>query len=470
MAGGSRPTRARKWIERLLQDADVRLDGKRPCDIIVRDERLFDRVARFGTLGLGEAYMEGWWDSPSLDQMFTRAIRAKLEGRVGMNLANFILTARHRLFNMQSRSRAPMVARRHYDFGNPMFEAMLGPTMNYSCAWWSGLDEVKKKKAGVRATARARRRIRRQRMLAGEGREGGLPQNVRGPYRELDNAGAPGTPAPVTPRDPHALPGCYPVGHLAEMLDAAQKAKMDLICRKLGLMPGMTVLDIGCGWGGLARYMARNCGCNVTAISISRNQIEWARTRGDDWPGDDAERLKDPDYIAPGSIKWLLGDYRDLTGSFDRIVSVGMFEHVGRKNYRTYFRKARKLIKPDGLFLLHTIGTLAMRAGCDPWISRYIFPNGQLPSMDAITKALAGLFVVEDWHNLGADYDPTLMAWHERFENGLLRGDFRLTDYEARMFRYYLLSCAAAFRARDIEVWQIILSPEGVPGGYDAVR
>lgn len=405
--------RARKWVEELLAHADIRLDGGRPFDIRVHDERLFDRVAQAGTLGAGEAYMEGWWDSEALDRTFARAISAGLENKLRLNLTTLALALRHTLFNMQSSRRAPMVARRHYDFGNELFEAMLGPNMNYSCAWWSGLDEVRQKKAA----------------------------------------------APAPGARPDALPACYPAQPGA-LLEEAQNAKMELICQKLRLAPGMEVLDIGCGWGSLARYMASQYGCNVTGISVSRNQIEWAKQR----------KLEPDGSVTPGRLTWILGDYRDLRGEFDRIVSVGMFEHVGSKNYRRYFRTARALLKPGGLFLLHTIGSLSLRAGCDPWISRYIFPNGQLPTLDAIVRACRGLFVLEDCHNLGADYDPTLMAWHERFAEGLESGAFDLTDAEARMFRYYLLTCAAAFRCRDIELWQLILSPEGVAGGYEGVR
>ncbi|WP_206214901.1 MULTISPECIES: cyclopropane-fatty-acyl-phospholipid synthase [unclassified Desulfovibrio] len=422
MKGYSKNPRARQWVEELLAHADIRLDGGRPFDIRVHDERLFDRVAQAGTLGAGEAYMEGWWDCEALDRMFARAISAGLETKVSRNLTTLALALRHTLFNMQSRRRAPMVARRHYDFGNELFEAMLGPSMNYSCAWWSGLEEVRCKKR-ARATSRA------------------------------------GSPAAGPDVSPDMLPACYPEQPGA-LLEAAQNAKMELICQKLQLAPGMEVLDIGCGWGSLARYMAREYGCHVTGISISRNQIEWAKRR----------ELAPDGPVTPGRLTWILGDYRELRGEFDRIVSVGMFEHVGRKNYRRYFRTARGLLKADGLFLLHTIGSISQRAGCDPWISRYIFPNGQLPTLDAIVRACHGLFVLEDCHNLGADYDPTLMAWHERFEEGLSAGAFDLTEAEARMFRYYLLTCAAAFRCRDIELWQIILSPGGVAAGYDGVR
>ncbi len=236
-------------------------------------------------------------------------------------------------------------------------------------------------------------------------------------------------------------------------LDEAQTAKMELICRKLGLEKGMRVLDIGCGWGGLCRYMSDRCVADVTGISIASEQIRYAKEH-------------DPE----GRVSWICDDYRSLEGQYDRIVSVGMFEHVGRKNYGHYMQKARSLLKSDGLFLLHSIGSNYQKAGVDPWFNKYIFPNGMLPSPTSLTKAFAGVFVLEDWDNFGADYDRTLMAWHERFEKGLAEGGFHCEEEVRRMYRYYLLSCAAAFRARDIQLWQLVLSPHGVDGGYRSVR
>ncbi|HIV99713.1 MAG TPA: cyclopropane fatty acyl phospholipid synthase [Candidatus Desulfovibrio intestinipullorum] len=239
----------------------------------------------------------------------------------------------------------------------------------------------------------------------------------------------------------------------ASTLEEAQTAKMELICRKLDLQPGMKVLDIGCGWGGLCRYMHEHYQADVTGISVASEQIRYAKEH-------------DPEQ----AIHWLCDDYRNLTGSYDRIVSVGMFEHVGRKNYATYMQKVRSLLKKDGLFLLHTIGANYQKSGADPWINKYIFPNGMLPAPVSLSKAFSGLFVLEDWHNFGADYDRTLMAWYERFEKGLKEGGFTCHEEVRRMYRYYLLSCAGAFRARDIQLWQLVLSPHGVDGGYRGVR
>ena len=239
----------------------------------------------------------------------------------------------------------------------------------------------------------------------------------------------------------------------AETLDEAQRNKMDLICRKLDLKEGMSVLDIGCGWGGLSLYMAKEYGVKVTGVTISTEQLAYAREH-------DAGHL----------VNWLLQDYRSMEGQFDRIVSVGMFEHVGRKNYDIFMKTTKRLLKPSGLFLLHTIGNSKKKTGTDPWINKYIFPNGMLPSPVCVAKAITGLYVMEDWHNFGADYDKTLMAWHQRFEEGYAEGAFQCSERVRRMYRYYLLSCAGAFRARDIQLWQIVLSPEGVEGGYCCQR
>ena len=166
----------------------------------------------------------------------------------------------------------------------------------------------------------------------------------------------------------------------------------------------------------------------------------------------------------------ILGDYRSLTGQFDRIYSLGMFEHVGVRNYRTFFEKARRLLAPDGLFLLHTIGGNVSVVANDPWIERYIFPNSMLPSMAQIATACEGLFVIEDWHNFGADYDTTLLAWYRNFERAWPRLESRYGDRFRRMWRYYLLTSAGTFRARQNQLWQVVLSPRGVARGYRSVR
>ncbi|EHJ92779.1 cyclopropane fatty acyl phospholipid synthase [Vreelandella boliviensis] len=239
----------------------------------------------------------------------------------------------------------------------------------------------------------------------------------------------------------------------AKTLDEAQEAKLDLICRKLELKPGMRVLDIGCGWGSFMAYAAEHYGVECVGLTISKEQAEYGK------------QLMQSEL----PVEFRLKDYRDETEQFDRIVSVGMFEHVGRKNYREYMSVANRCLKDDGLFLLHTIGKNVRNTSPDPWIDKYIFPNGELPALSQVTNAAESLFVVEDVHNFGADYDRTLMAWHDNFEANWPQFKDQFSERFYRMWRYYLLSCAGAFRARDIQLWQFVLSKKGVIGGYDRV-
>lgn len=235
----------------------------------------------------------------------------------------------------------------------------------------------------------------------------------------------------------------------ADNLAQAQENKLDLICKKLQLKPGMRLLDIGCGWGSLMGFAAEHYDVHCVGVTISKEQAEWAR------------------QAYPGlSLEFRLQDYRELDERFDRIASVGMFEHVGRKNLRTYMEVAHRCLADDGIFLLHTIGKNQRKTTPDPWIDRYIFPNGDLPSITQIGEAIDGLFVTEDLHNFGADYDKTLMAWHHNFEEAWPRFKSRLGDRFYRMWRYYLLSCAGAFRARDIQLWQWVFTRNGLEGGY----
>jgi len=239
----------------------------------------------------------------------------------------------------------------------------------------------------------------------------------------------------------------------AQDLEQAQEHKLAMICRKLELQPGETLLDIGCGWGGLARYAAEHHGVRVTGVTISKEQFALAQERCAGLP-----------------VTLLLQDYRSLQGRFDKIVSVGMFEHVGLKNYPTYFDTAHRLLAPDGLFLLHTIGVDRRAPHTDPWIERYIFPNGKLPSPAELGDAVEGRFIVEDWHNFGPDYDRTLMAWAERFEAAWPRLAAGYDEAFRRMFRYYLLSCAGFFRSRQGQLWQLVLSRPERRGVYRSFR
>jgi cyclopropane-fatty-acyl-phospholipid synthase len=238
----------------------------------------------------------------------------------------------------------------------------------------------------------------------------------------------------------------------AKTLDQAQIAKFDLICRKLELKPGMRLLDIGCGWGGLLRYAAKNYGIIGTGISPADNQIELAQAKNG--------KLK---------IEYLQMDYRDLSGKFDRIVSVGMMEHVGPKNLETFFNKCISLLAPDGMMLHHTIASNETKQVTDPFFDRYIFPGGVLPSLAQISKAVEKKVIIEDVHNFGPDYEKTLLAWHARINKRWSE----IPNYDERfrrMWNYYLLSSAAGFRARHIQLLQVVFRPMTSRGAYKAVR
>jgi cyclopropane-fatty-acyl-phospholipid synthase len=368
---------SRTFFSDTLRNADIQIDGSRPQDLIAHDERLFDRVIRYGSLGLGEAYMEGWWDAPALDTFFHKVLSARLQNVVKINLASIIAITKAFLINLQSSARAFKVGEVHYDLGNDLYEAMLDSRMVYTCGYWKE----------------------------------------------------------------------------AKTLDEAQEAKLDLVCRKIGLKQGDHILDIGCGWGSFAKFAAEKYGASVVGITISKEQAVLAKERCKGLP-----------------VEIRVQDYRDVDEKFDHIISLGMFEHVGVKNYRTYFMVASRCLKENGLFLLHTIGGNESRLTSDSWIGKYIFPGGVIPSVAQIGKALEGLFVMEDWHNFGPDYDKTLVAWFQNFDTAWPALRAKYGDRFYRMWKYYLLSCAGAFRAREVSLWQIVLSPHGVPGGYTSVR
>ncbi|MES2998545.1 MAG: cyclopropane fatty acyl phospholipid synthase [Pseudomonadota bacterium] len=375
---------AKKWVQELLFSAGIELNGKSPADIQVHNEKFYVRILKDPILGLGETYVEKWWDCEHLDQFFYYLLRANLAEKIKKDkhfLYYILKTKLREIFmsgwNLQAKSRAFEVGRQHYDKGNALYQAMLDKSLTYSCAYWKGCSN----------------------------------------------------------------------------LDEAQQAKLALICEKLQLKPGMHVLDIGCGWGGFCRYAAENYGVSVLGVTVSKEQYQYAK-----------------DFCRGFPVEICLLDYRAVQGSFDRICSIGMFEHVGPKNYHSYMRLAHRCLKKGGLFLLHTIGSNVSQHHPNPWIHKYIFPNGVLPSIQQIGKACEHFFVMEDWHNFGSYYDQTLMAWYANFARNWnsLQKYYNQTFY--RMWKYYLLASAGAFRARDIQLWQIIFSKDGIINGYDSIR
>lgn len=377
------PINNKEKIEQALKRADIIIDGNRPWDIQIHRPEFYDRALKNLSLGLGESYMDGWWDCENLDEFFFRMLRhvdAKNIYRpvvIARFLASYFLT------NQQNKFRSMRVAEQHYNLDNVLYRHMLGETMAYTCGYWKE----------------------------------------------------------------------------AASLDDAQNAKYDLICRKLNLQKGDKVLELGCGWGGFARYAAQHYSAELTSINISSEQVKYAREICVGFPVTIFEcDYRDVDTYNPNRV------------SFDKVVSIGMCEHVGYKNYPVLMDIVRQNVKEDGLFLLHTIGKNATTYFSDPWITKYIFPGGMLPSIAQLSKAAERRFIIEDLHNIGSDYDKTLMAWDHNFVTSWPQLQSNYDERFYRMWRYYLLSCAGAFRSRDLQLWQLVMSPKGVLNGYASLR
>ncbi len=364
-------------VKKLLAHTDIVINGANPWDIQVHDQRFYKRVIGGAEMGIGESYMDGWWDCDELDTLITKLLRGGLQDTVKRDWSILLPIVLGAIFNRQNIRRAKIVGRTHYDLGNDLFERMLDPLMNYSCGYWAKADN----------------------------------------------------------------------------LEQAQIDKLDLICRKLELKEGMRVLDIGCGWGAFGRFASDKYGVSVVGLTISKEQVAMGKEKCKGLP-----------------VEFRLADYRELDETFDRIVSVGMIEHVGYKNYREYMQVVNRCLADDGLFLLHTIGEIRSVTSADPWTEKYIFPNGMLPSIKQLGQASENLLVMEDWHNFGADYDKTLMAWYENFEKSWDSLKHKYDERFYRMWRYFLLSAAGSFRSRRNQLWQIVFSKTGLTGGYTSRR
>ncbi len=282
--------------------ADIKINGDRPWDIQVKNEKFYDRLVSQGSIGLGESYMDGWWDVEKLDEFFERALRNNLDRKVKRNFTTLAVYLRAKIFNLQ-KSDAFHIGEAHYDIGNDLYGVMLDKHLTYTCGYWKD----------------------------------------------------------------------------AKNLDEAQEAKLDLVCKKIGLKKGDKVLDIGSGWGSFIKFAAERYGAICVGLTISKEQADYANNTRGNLP-----------------IETRLQDYRDINEKFDHIVSLGMFEHVGHKNYRTYMEKVNSLLKDGGLFLLHTIGSNTSILDFDPWMMKYIFPNSGTPSIVQIAESVEGLFVMKD--------------------------------------------------------------------------
>ncbi|HEU0030466.1 MAG TPA: cyclopropane fatty acyl phospholipid synthase [Kofleriaceae bacterium] len=363
------PRKAGELCRELLAAADVQVNGDRPWDVQIHDERVWSRILRDGTLGAGESYVEGWWDTPALDQFIDRVQRVRLADTLRDNWMVIPHVLRARVLNLQGMRRTADNAQRHYDIGNDLYEAMLDARMQYTCALYDGQ---------------------------------------------------------------------------AKTLEQAQEDKLELVCRKVGLQKGMRVLELGCGWGGFAKYAAERHGVSVVGYNVSEEQVKWARERCANLP-----------------IEIRLDDYRKATGQFDAVVSIGLMEHVGPKNYRAYFELVDKCLAPNGVGFVHTIAGNRARPHIDPWFDKYIFPNAVLPTLAQLVTAMEGVFIPEDVHNIGEDYDPTLMEWWHRFDAAWPKLRARYGDAFYRMWKFYLLASAGSFRSRSQQLFQLVFTRRG---------
>lgn len=360
--------KTRQLVQELLSEAGIKINGDKPWDIQVHNDNLYGRLLSDGELGLGESYMDGWWDCEALDEFINKVLRANIREKIKRNREVVFYIFKTNLFNRQKRSRAKMVGESHYDLGNDLFRLMLDKRMNYTSAYWNK----------------------------------------------------------------------------AKNLNDAQEAKLNLVCKKIELKPGMTILELGCGWGSFAKYAAENYGVNVVALNISKEQINLARELCKGLP-----------------VEFRLLDYREAEGKYDRVVSIGILEHIGYKNFSTYMKVTERCLKDDGLAFIHTIGNNTSTTHISIWTEKYIFPNSMLPSIAQISKAMEGLFIMEDWHNFGPDYDKTLMVWYRNFNKAWPQLKEKYGERFYRMWRFYLLSCAGGFRSRTNQLWQIVMTKTG---------
>lgn len=368
----TRSSDAESIVRELFGLADIEFGGHRPGDIQVRDPRFYERVLRDASIGLGESYMDEWWETDALDVTIDKIMRANLKQKITGSWRLRALTVKAVLLNLQAKTRSGASVEAHYDIGNDLYTRMLDERMVYTCGYWK-----------------------------------------------------------------HAT-----------TLTEAQEAKLDLVCKKAGLEPGMKVLDLGCGWGGLASWAAEKYGCTVLGVTLSKDQV----ALGNQLWGPKGKGLP---------VELRLCDYRDVEGKFDRVLSVGMMEHVGPKNHRTMMEVIDRCLVADGVAVVHTIANNRSLRHGTPFIEKYIFPNAVAPSLAQIGRALEGLFVLEDLHNIGPDYDPTLMAWWENFDRTYAEIAARYDRRFYLMWKFYLLAAAGASRSRDGQLFQVVLTKPG---------
>ena len=365
----------------LFAKADIKINGNRDWDIQVHDERFYSRLLFHGSIALGEAYVDGWWDCKDVEQFIYRVLHYRLVNSKTYELqhfgASFLKNTRFiwkKLINPQSIRRAAKDVRYHYNLGNDLFAATLDETMTYTCGYFKDTNDLKQ----------------------------------------------------------------------------AQIDKMKLVCQKLNLQKGMRVLDIGCGWGSLAKYMADNYEVTVVGLTLSEEQKTFADNQ-----------------CTNSDVTIELCDYRNHNGKYDRIVSIEMIEHVGAKNLKSFMQKADKNLNEDGLMLLQFDGKSESINWNYSWIEKYVFPGTVTPSMQQIAKSSENLFFLVDWHDFTKDYHLTMNCWHENF---LKNWDNIKDNYDERFFRlwkFYLTCAPATALVNTQHLWQIVLQKNNSEKQYE---
>lgn len=367
----------KNYIRDRLATADVQINGDRPWDIQVCNEKFYPRILLQGPISLGETYVEGWWECQELDEFFSRIFRGGVYAQITPN--NFdALRAKiiNKFANLQTESDSFQLGEKHYDLNNELFKSILDKSMTCSCGYWKD----------------------------------------------------------------------------AKTLDEAQEAKLDLVCHKLKLQSGMTVLDLGCGWGSFMKYAAEKYGVSCVGLTVSREQVKLGEELCQGLP-----------------VKFILQDYRQCEGKFDRVVSIEMLEHVGYKNHRAFMEVCHRCLSDDGLFLLETIGSSSSMTYGDSWFNKYLVYSVP-PSIAQIGNATEYLFVMEDLHNFGADFVPTELSWLNNFEENWEKLKPKYGEDLYRKWKFFFYYSASAFKSRYLQVWQIVFSKNGVVGGYQSVR
>ncbi len=355
----------RRPVEHIFSRAGVSINGTKPWDIRVNDNRFYRDVLINGSLGLGESYMRQQWTTDDLEGLFYRLCSSDLEKTSRRIPSQHFSRLFDFFINRQSHARAKSNAEHHYNLGNDLFFEFLGKFKNYSCGYFENADT----------------------------------------------------------------------------LDEAQAAKMHKLCQLLDLKKGDRLLDVGGGWGEFAKFAATQYDCDVTSINIAQEQINHAR-----------EHCRDT------AVEIVKSDYRDMTGTYNKIAVVAMFTHVGHKNYRVFMQTMSGLLEPGGKMVMETVGGLESKTRCEPWTDKYIFPGGLIPSMEQIDHSVRGLFKRDSVHEFGHHYAVTLQHWHRNFIEAWPRLRAHYSESMRLMFEYFFLSVAGDFRAKGLLHYHIAFS------------